>query len=100
MRRFTRAVAVMTLAGALGSFIGSTVVAGEGKGARNQRGLKADEHKSGKGFLGSHTQWSADPERGWVRREEQRDSREDKRSSEQGKQKRGKQNNKGKTNKP
>jgi hypothetical protein len=36
----------------------------------SQRGGKAAEHMSTKGSVNTNAQWSADPERGWVRAEE------------------------------
>lgn len=36
----------------------------------NQRGGKAAEHMSTKGAQNSNPQWSADPDRGWVRADE------------------------------
>jgi hypothetical protein len=36
----------------------------------NQRGGKATEHMSTKGSANTNAQWSADPERGWVRADE------------------------------
>jgi hypothetical protein len=36
----------------------------------SQRGGKAAEHMSTKGSVNTNAQWSADPERGWVRSEE------------------------------
>jgi hypothetical protein len=36
----------------------------------SQRGGKAAEHMSTKGSENTNAQWSADPERGWVRAEE------------------------------
>jgi hypothetical protein len=39
-----------------------------GKG--NQRGGKAAEHMSDKGSFNTNAQWSADPDRGWVRADE------------------------------
>lgn len=43
--------------------------AAEGKGA-NHRGGRADSHMSSKGMDNTNAQWSADPERGWIRAEE------------------------------
>jgi hypothetical protein len=36
----------------------------------NQRGGKAAEHMSTQGSANTNAQWSADPERGWVRADE------------------------------
>jgi hypothetical protein len=40
------------------------------KNKGTQRGGKAAEHMSNKGSVNTNAQWSADPERGWVRAEE------------------------------
>ena len=39
-------------------------------GKTNQRGGKAAEHMSAQGARNTNAQWSADPERGWVRSDE------------------------------
>src|SRR6516225_6726630 len=43
------------------------MAAGTGKQVLAQRGGKAADHMSEKGSTNSNAQWSADPERGWVR---------------------------------
>lgn len=43
----------------------------KGKDYSQQRGAKAGAHTNSKGSTNTSTQWSADPERGWVRAEEQ-----------------------------
>jgi hypothetical protein len=40
------------------------------KNKGTQRGGKAAEHMSNKGSVNTNAQWSADPERGWVRADE------------------------------
>ncbi|MGH7830082.1 MAG: hypothetical protein ACREP8_07875 [Candidatus Binatia bacterium] len=44
-----------------------------GKGHGPHRGGKAAAHMSHKGEENTNAQWSADPERGWVRAEEQQE---------------------------
>jgi hypothetical protein len=44
--------------------------AGAGKGSGAQRGGKAAEHMSSKGAANTNAQWSADPQKGWVRASE------------------------------
>ena len=57
------------LMSALITSAGKTAVAvGAGKG--NQRGGNATEHMSSKGAANTNAQWSADPEKGWVRASE------------------------------
>lgn len=41
--------------------------AGEAKNGSPQKGGKAGSHMSSKGAENTNAQWSADPERGWVR---------------------------------
>ncbi len=48
----------------------SPTLAGEGKGSGPKRGGRADSHMSSKGQENTDAQWSADPERGWVRSDE------------------------------
>jgi hypothetical protein len=36
-------------------------------------GGQADSHMSGKGSANTNAQWTADPERGWIRADERRD---------------------------
>jgi hypothetical protein len=43
------------------------------------RGGQASSHMSGKGAANNNAQWSADPERGWVRADESREQREESR---------------------
>ena len=49
----------------------------------SQRGGQAKSHMSSKGAANTNAQWSADPERGWVRAEErhQRHEESDKKNS-------------------
>ncbi len=61
-------VAAMVLSALLDT--SAAIAAGPGKNSGNQRGGKAAEHMSAKGAAYTNAQWSADPERGWVRAEE------------------------------
>jgi hypothetical protein len=85
--RFAGAIATMTFIAVLGSSSGSELAAGEGRGSRHSRGAKASEQRSGKSI------WSADPERGWVRTNEQRNDRDD---ADRGRGETGKKKGKGK----
>ena len=49
------------------------MAAGAGKQIVSQRGGKAADHMSEKGSTNGNAQWSADPERGWVRAEGRHD---------------------------
>jgi hypothetical protein len=51
--------------------------AAQAKNFPSQRGGKADSHMSAKGSANSNPQWSADPERGWVRAEERHELSEE-----------------------
>ena len=59
------------------------------KERRSQPGGRADAHMSTKGQDNTNAQWSADPERGWVRADE----RHDQKQSTKEKKTRGKQTN-------
>ena len=52
------------------SSISYSARAAQAKGRTSQRGGKADTHMSVNGQANTNAQWSADPERGWVRAEE------------------------------
>lgn len=78
-------------------FYGATTPgdAAQAKNFPSQRGGKADSHMSRKGSANSNPQWSADPERGWVRAEErhelngERDAMRQRSQSKVGKNRRG-----------
>ncbi len=77
----------------------AAIAAGPGKNSANQRGGKAAEHMSTKGAANTNAQWSADPERGWVRAEERHKQQEKGGASSDTKQTNGKPKAKGKANK-
>jgi hypothetical protein len=62
----------------------------------SQRGGRADTHMSTKGQENTNAQWSADPERGWVRADERHDQQK---QSTKEKKTRGKQANERKVTK-
>jgi hypothetical protein len=68
--------------------------AAQAKNFPNQRGGKAGSHMSAKGSVNGNPQWSADPERGWVRAEERHEFNEE-RATRQGNQNKSKKNGKG-----
>ena len=45
------------------------------------KGGKAEAHMSDKGRANTNAQWSADPEKGWVRAEERQQIRDDKKEN-------------------
>ena len=61
-------IAAMILTAPLDTSAASAASADKNK--VSQRGGKAAEHMSTKGSVNTNAQWSADPERGWVRSEE------------------------------
>ena len=68
----------------------------------SQPGGQAKSHMSDKGSANTNAQWSADPERGWVRADERHQQHEESQTKEKAKQNRGKQKANGakeKTNK-
>ena len=75
--------------------------AGQGDKGSN-RGGQARSHMSSKGSANSNAQWSADPERGWVRADERQQREDESQATSKSKQNRGKQKANGakeKTNK-
>ena len=48
----------------------SGATAGQEKGETREHGRQASEHMSVKALTNTSAQWSADPERGWVRADE------------------------------
>ena len=72
------------------------MAAGAGKDKGSHRGGKAAEHMSSKGAANSNAQWSADPEKGWVRAAERHDLHQNKAISDEANQPKGKLKGKGK----
>lgn len=94
-------ISIAVLLGALlVTWTGASNAAGAGKGNVYRRGGNAAEHRSEKGAQNTNSQWSADPDRGWVRAEE-RHKMHDERDGAAGraKQNNGKSKGKGKANK-
>jgi hypothetical protein len=73
--------AVISVAALLGNFSAAAFGAAAGKGSVNQRGGRAVEQMSAKGASNTNAQWSADPDRGWVRADERHKLNEKARSS-------------------
>ena len=90
-------VAAMVLSALLDT--SAAIAAGPGKNSSNQRGGKAAEHMSTKGAANTNDQWSADPERGWVRAEERHKQHENGGAASNTNQTNGKPKAKGKANK-
>ena len=70
--------------------------AAEAKHSPGQRGGQVASQMSTKGSPQANDQWSADPERGWVRGDEARGSKDQRASARQRTQDKAKQNDKGK----
>jgi hypothetical protein len=95
-------IAVLSLLNAL-AFCLTHSPANAGQGDKgSQHGGLAKSHMSSKGSANSNAQWSADPERGWVRAEERHQRHDESQANGKSKQNRGKQKANGtkeKTNK-
>ncbi len=75
------------------SSINYSAHAAQGKERTSQRGGKADTHMSANGQENTNAQWSADPDRGWVRAEERHDLHQQGQSTVRDKKTRAKQAN-------
>lgn len=85
MFRPTYLFAVISVAVLLGNVTPPAFGAAAGKGSVDQRGGRAGERMSAKGTANTNAQWSADPERGWVRADERHKLNEKPGSSNPGK---------------
>ena len=72
------------------SLMHASANAGQGDKGSN-RGGQASYHMSSKGSANSNAQWSADPERGWVRADERQQRPDESQATSKSKQNRGKQ---------
>jgi hypothetical protein len=71
MRPANYSIAVITLNAVCAMTISAALAAGAGKdNSATHRGGKAADHMSAKGSFNTNAQWSADPEKGWVRSDE------------------------------
>jgi hypothetical protein len=88
-------ITVFSLLNAL-TFCLTPASANAGQGDKgSQRGGQANSHMSSKGSANSNAQWSADPERGWVRADERHQQHEESQTKDKAKQNRGKQKGNG-----
>ena len=100
MKRVSDISAAVLLGALLVTWPGASDAAGSGNGHVNRRGGNAAEHRSEKGELNTNSQWSADPDRGWVRADERHKMREEKDgTADRVRQNNGKSKGKGKPNK-
>lgn len=94
MKPFNYLVAFILTVGLTAGTQAMAASAGKGKG--NQRGGNAAEHMSAKGAANTNAQWSADPDKGWVRSSERHELHQNKASSAEANQPKGKQKGKDK----
>ena len=88
-------IAVFSLLNAL-TFCLTPALANAGQGDKGSaRGGQANSHMSSKGSANSNAQWSADPERGWVRADERQERHEESHETSKAKKNGGKHNAKG-----
>jgi hypothetical protein len=74
--KLNRYIAILSLLNAL-TFCITRSPAHAGQGDKgSHRGGQAKSHMSSKGAANTNAQWSADPERGWVRAEERHERRD------------------------
>ena len=72
-----KTIVVVSLVNAL-TFCLTPAFADTGRGDKgSQPGAQAKSHMSSKGAVNTNAQWSADPEKGWVRAEERRQRHEE-----------------------
>jgi len=72
-------IAILALMNALGLFAATlSTEAGQHQEHSNRRGGKASTHMSNHGSDNTNAQWSADPDRGWVRADERHELKDQK----------------------
>ena len=99
MRPAKYSIAVITLNAMCAMTISTALAAGSGENNTGHRGGKAAEHRSTKGSFNANAQWSADPEKGWVRSDERHQLAEKDGTVGETSHSNGKQKGKGKPNK-
>jgi hypothetical protein len=88
-------IAVFSLLNALAFCLTHSSANAEPGDKGSQRGGQAKSHMSSKGSANSNAQWSADPERGWVRADERQQRQDESQATGKSKQNRGKQKGNG-----
>lgn len=96
--RSARVIGSVVLAALPSIFADSALAAAAGKSVGSQRG-KAAEHMSQQARANTNAQWSADPDRGWVRADERQRVHERNELPEPVKSSNGQQKSKGKSRK-
>ena len=94
-----KTIVVFSLVNAL-TFCLTPAFANAGQGDKgSQRGGQAKSHMSSKGTANTNAQWSADPEKGWVRADERHQGHEESHEKSAAKKNSGKHTAKGKKDK-
>lgn len=75
MKKLSFFLAAVLLSSPLAPWMGAAQAGPSAKGLARHHGGRAAEHRSEKGQWNTNSQWSADPERGWVRAEERHQMR-------------------------
>jgi hypothetical protein len=70
MKLSKRLVSLTLLSAFLPCLTGASVAAAQSKSDASRRGEQASTRMSSKGAANTNSQWSADPEKGWVRADE------------------------------
>lgn len=79
----TRLVAILAILNAMVFCLSDSFAqAGQPKGELSHRGGQATAHMSNNGQENTNAQWSADPERGWVRADERHDLNDQRHATE------------------
>jgi len=76
MRPAKLLVSAIFVSALLPNWAGLELAVGAERHVSTQRGANGPDHISEKGFANGHAQWSADPEKGWVRAEKRRELHE------------------------
>lgn len=76
MRPAKLLISAIFVSALLPNWAGLELAVGAERHVSTQRGANAADHISEKGFANGHAQWSADPEKGWVRAEKRHELHE------------------------
>jgi hypothetical protein len=90
--KLNKYIAVFSLLNALAFCLTHSSANAEPGDKGSQRGGQAKSHMSSKGSANSNAQWSADPERGWVRADERQQRHEESHETSKAKKSGGKHN--------
>ena len=88
-------IAVFSLLNALAFCLTHSPARAGQENTGSQAGGQTKSHMSNKGSANTNAQWSADPERGWVRADEPRQRHEESQAKDKARQNRGKQKTNG-----